>query len=206
MASTSTSEAFPGFNNLYELNDVDPYSRNYRVALDLKGADSSAVLRGEVDVPGLSAAWAMGGESPGEVVATMDIDLALLRSSVVDMLTEEGFSGWSATLCQLERDPAVAAGSLYLLSVTGRCGPIQHAKSETLMTRYPAGFFPCRRGVYFDPSTWDGADFFIPVRGYNAVIVTERVKDAFEKRRIRNIGFTALNVIEIPMEIPWGDA
>lgn len=205
MASTSTSKTFPGFSHIYELDDDDAFARHYRVDIELGDTIDWALLRGEVDIPGLTTKWAMGRKTPGAVFWTTRVGLAFLRDDIVAMLTDNGFTGWRVSPFHLSDAAADVASRYSFLSITGRCGAIQYEKSETRMTRYPAGLFPCRHGVYFDPATWDGSDFFMPRSGYNGVFVTERVKNAFAAKRVRNVGFRALDAIEIPMEIPWGE-
>ena len=46
-------------------------------------------------------------------------------------------------------------------------------------------------GIFFDESTWDGSDFFVP-EGTAMVCVTARVKEALEKSDLQNFALTSL--------------
>jgi hypothetical protein len=59
-------------------------------------------------------------------------------------------------------------------------------------TVLPGGIFPRWYGLYFNPDTWDGSDFFIPERLGTMIFVVEDVKRAFHKAKVRNTEFTSI--------------
>ncbi len=60
----------------------------------------------------------------------------------------------------------------------------------------PAGIFPVWKGLLFDPALWDGSDLFMPAQRFGFIFVVEAVKKAFERAKIRNVAFTALDQFE----------
>jgi len=62
-------------------------------------------------------------------------------------------------------------------------------------TRYPGGIFPAWHGLYFDPESWDGSDFFMSADGYGAIFAVEEVTRVFRKAKIKNISFKRLTDI-----------
>jgi len=50
-------------------------------------------------------------------------------------------------------------------------------------------------GWYFEPEDWDGSDFNL--LGGVSLIVTKRVKDVFEKEKVKNISIDSVHDIEI---------
>ncbi|MBN1206565.1 MAG: hypothetical protein JXB05_16885 [Myxococcaceae bacterium] len=61
---------------------------------------------------------------------------------------------------------------------------------------YPGGIFPVWKGLFFDPASWDGSDFFMPAQRFGFVFVVEEVKKTFERAKIRNVKFTPLDQFE----------
>jgi hypothetical protein len=80
----------------------------------------------------------------------------------------------------------------YGFLVRGRCGPIDDSKRVEVPTICPGGIFPHWIGLYFDPDTWDGSDIFLPGIYGAMIIVTEDVKLALERARIKNLAFIRL--------------
>lgn len=55
---------------------------------------------------------------------------------------------------------------------------------------YPGGRFPCYKGQYFDPDTWDGSDLFTPTTSSTGkIFMLEPVKQALDWAKIRNLIF-----------------
>lgn len=85
--------------------------------------------------------------------------------------------------------------------VSGRCGPILYEKSEVIYEDMPGGRFPRYKGEYFDPTTSDGSDFFMPTTFTGEKFVFEPVKEALEKANIRNLLFVRLDEIVLPVHV-----
>jgi hypothetical protein len=81
-----------------------------------------------------------------------------------------------------------------LLQITGRAGPIDDSRSQMVWCEpeRPVGDrYPAWVGLYFALDSWDGSDLFVPAHS-GFVIVTERVKAAFEDEGITNVSLTPL--------------
>jgi hypothetical protein len=52
------------------------------------------------------------------------------------------------------------------------------------------------KGLFFDPASWDGSDFFMPAHKVGHLFVVEEVKRAFEKAKISNVKFEPLDQFE----------
>ena len=56
-------------------------------------------------------------------------------------------------------------------------------------------------GLFFEPHTWDGSDFFVPVKT-SLILVSERVKQAIEAARCSKVVFTRLDKVRVPSAAP----
>jgi hypothetical protein len=120
----------------------------------------------------------------------------IVADSVVQVLRSHGFTGWSLydVTVRDKQDQLIPGYSG--LSVTGRCGNIDWASGIEVPRIFPAGIFPVWKGLFFDPESWDGSDFFMPAEPVGYVFVVEAVKKALERAKIRNMGFTPLAQFE----------
>jgi len=190
---------FPGFDRLYVASD--PLAdRPFRAKLEGDFDDACLLVRGEQRAETLSASRAMGERVPGDVVWTTWAIPLLLAQPAVDACRAANFSGWT-TLPVALKDGHGDDRSFHLLVVTGRCGPIDYARSAREWTIYPGGRFPALRGFYFDEDSWDGSDFFMETRDTGWIFVTERVVQLFRTNKFRNVRFERLDEIEIDADI-----
>lgn len=198
MVSKYISKAFPGFSSIYHLTSTGS-DRPFRADVDLP--DEFAVTRAEMIPPKpVRARWAMGSKKPGDVIWTTYYSVPLLVSErVIRMLRDEGFKGWRTYEVDLRGNDDAPILGYYGLAVHGRCGPIDNAKSVQVPKQYPGGVFPVWKGLYFDPTTWDGSDIFMPEGRKGSKFVAEGVKQAFEKAKVKNVLFTALDEVERDM-------
>lgn len=137
----------------------------------------------------------MGKASPSDVVWASAV--LLLSEKVLRILADRSFSGWTTYQVDL-RDKSGAVVDGYVgLAITGRCGPIDESKSLTILKQFPARVSPMRKGYYFAPSTWDGADVFIPsTAGDGRIFVTAPVRDALVEAKVRNLKLISLEEVE----------
>lgn len=184
---------FPGFESLFELR-VGLSNRVYRADIDIGREDALTFMRGTGTARGLSARWAMGGKVPSDFVGTTLATPVMISQRVVDLMQAERFTGWVTSPCRVFG----RGGEQYdyhLLGITGRCGPMRYERSEVFRKMLPGGPTNYLRGMYFDPETWDGSDFFLA--GKTVVkIVTKRVQQAFRKHKIRNVEMAPLTEVE----------
>lgn len=190
----SGSSKFPGFENFYELR-IGLSDRAYRAKISMNGVDELGFMRGEGPFDReFSARWAMGGRVPSDFVGTTLATPVIISQRVRDLLESEGFTGWVTHPCRVfGRD-----GEPYdhhLLGITGRCGPMNYSRSEVFTKLLPGGPTTYLRGEYFDESTWDGSDFVLAGKTVTKII-TERVRGAFIKHKLRNITMPRLTEVE----------
>jgi len=187
--------SFPGFDRLYELADPG-FVRAFVAAIDVPADSALPLLRGDLHrVTPIEGRWAMGRAKPLDVVWTTLALPVLLSQRVVDLLRMEQVTGWDCIPCTLY-GKSNQSWPYAILSVRGRCGPIDVQKSTRIDKAYPAGVFPAWRGLYFDPLSWDGSDLFMPEGDVGWIIVTQRVKDLMEMAKISNVMFTPLDRVE----------
>lgn len=195
MVSSSTSRPFPGFGALYKLSEPGEV-RYFRATLDLD-EDPFKVTRGEIEpAQPVRAQWVMGAREPVDVVRTDDVAPVLVSNRIVKLLQESGFSGWSTYEVDLHSrndEPISRYGGLV---VHGRCGPIDNSKSVQVPKQFPARVSMMWKGLYFDSTTWDGSDFFMPKGEGGRIFVTAAVRRALQKAKVENVVFTPLDEVE----------
>ena len=87
----------------------------------------------------------------------------LIHKSVIEAFKESGFTGLSAYPVSLYCKNGDIDKDYYAFSITGKAGDYDISKSEIIDVK--KGEYSCwihrdYKGVYFDPATWDGSDFF----------------------------------------------
>jgi len=191
----SASKHFPGFSHLYALADPGD-SGAFVASIDTPGDRVLPMLRGDSHhIVSMEGRWAMGSARPSDVVWTTLAVPVLLSQHAVDLLRREHIAGWDAIPCTLY-DKAREARPYSYLTVRGRCGPIDNTRSFKVEKIYPGGVFPAWKGLYFDPSTWDGSDIFMPQGDVGWIFITERVKRALKTANISNTLYTPLDQVE----------
>ncbi|HYI01582.1 hypothetical protein [Hyalangium sp.] len=196
MGSKSTSRNFPGFDKTFYLGESG-YSRAFRGDLDVE-TDAFGLTRGEVHpAHPIRVDWAMGRAKPVDPVmwTTFAVPI-IIADSVVQLLRSHGFTGWSLYEVAVHDKQGQLTPGYSGLAVTGRCGNIDWAQGIEVPRIRPAGIFPVWKGLFFDPASWDGSDFFMPAERGGYVLVVEEVKRAFERAKIRNVTFEPLDQFE----------
>jgi hypothetical protein len=196
LGSKSTSRAFPGFDKLFYLGESGS-SRAFRGDVPVE-TNAVALTRAELQpaLP-LSVDWAMGSAKPGEVIWTTMGTMVIVAEPVVQLLRAKGFTGWSLYPAAIRDKQGQPVPGYSGLAFTGRCGDIDKARSVQVPRIRPAGIFPAWKGLFFDPTSWDGSDLFMPGGPVGWKLVVEEVKRAFEQARIRNVEFTPLDQLEV---------
>ncbi|MFL5350953.1 MAG: hypothetical protein ACJ8AT_39800 [Hyalangium sp.] len=197
MGSKSTSKVFPGFDKMFLLEEPGN-SKAFRGDLDVETTDEAVGLtRAEMHrAHPITLKWAMGRAKPVEVIRTTYATPLIVADSVVQLLRSHGFTGWSLYEVSVHDKQGQRIPGYSGLAVTGRCGSIEWAKGVEVPRISPAGIFPVWKGLFFDPNSWDGSDFFMPTERFRGVLVVEEVKKAFERAKIRNVDFTPLDQFE----------
>jgi hypothetical protein len=138
----------------------------------------------------------MGRARPIEVIWTTMGTAMIVADSVVQMLRSHGFTGWGLYDLAVQDKQGQPVPGYSGLSISGRCGNLEQSMSVQVSRIYPGGVFPVWVGLLFEPSTWDGSDFFMPAQNFGFVFVVEAVKQAFEQAKIRDVEFTPLDQFE----------
>lgn len=196
MVSPSSSNSFPGFDQLYLLGEPGA-SRAFRADLALSTDEAFAVTRHELrwNEP-VIANWMMGAKSPVDVIWTGYAAPLLVSERVVDLLGSLGALGWSTYEVKVLGKGGESISGYRGLAVHGRCGPVENSKSIEIPRRYPAGIFPVWKGLYFDPGTWDGSHLFMPAGRAGWIFAVDEVKQAFERAKVKNIALRRLSDVE----------
>lgn len=135
------------------------------------------------------------GSRPDDFVGTGWAVVHLISERFKALLVEERFMGWGCYSVEVHDYLGESISGYHGLSVMGQCGPIEDSRSTEQLKSYPAGPFPIWMGLYFDLSTWDGSDIFMP-EGTGHIIVTERVRESIMTARLTNIALTPLPNVE----------
>lgn len=189
----SGSEGFPGFSSLYSMSDPClPHA--FRAKIELARGEAWQFMKSEITrTTPVRAVWAMGSSRPMDVIWTTLALPMLMSERACEALHNQRFSGWNTVPVDLRGKKGEQLGRYFLLCISGRCGPIDLSRGETLLKRKPHGLFSFRRGLYFDPETWEGWDIFMSEdRGYR--FVTERVRASM--RNFDNVEFRPLDAVE----------
>jgi len=142
--------------------------------------------------------WTEGRQKPGQVIWP-SIAVLVVRADVIAVLEKHGFSGWSTYPIELHGKDGSLINGYCGIVVTGRCGPIDKGQSIPYWHEYPAGLFAEWRGMYFDPATWDGSDFFTPEGSFHPwILISEEVAAALRKARISNVNVERLDLWKVP--------
>lgn len=195
MASGRTSRSFPGFSGVHLLGEPGN-SRAFRGDVALDRSDALAVTRAEKRLARVQVRWTMGRAIAADVIWSTLAAPLLVSDRVVDLLEGGGFCGWKTYPVELSGKDGSQINGYHGLSVDGRCGTIDNARSERVDKLMPGGVFPVWRGVYFDEATWDGSDLFMPANTWSWIFVVEAVRRAFTAAKVKNVCFNALPDID----------
>jgi hypothetical protein len=156
------------------------------------------------DRPGkpVKVTYAMGGAVPGDVVWTTFAIPLVVSQRFIDVLQDNRFNGWGTYPIKVYNKAGELVPGYQGFCISGRCGPILYEKSEIVYEEMPGGRVPRYRGMYFNPDTWDGSDFFMPTTASTGQkFVLESVKKALEKAKVKNLVFERLNEIVLPVQV-----
>ena len=191
------------YSNFFDMRDPTS-NRAFRADLEPSFETALSLTRCEStsSVP-IGAFWFFGGRQPGDVIWTGYGVAVILHDRVVEVLRQSRFSGWTVLPCALRGKEGQAISGYSFLQVSGKSGPIDDSLAEVVEKEYPARRVQELRGLYFQPDTWDGSDFFIP-KDTAIIMVTKSVRDALKHARVRNVLFTSLS--EMQRSLPSTDS
>lgn len=121
--------------------------------------------------------------------------LNLISERVYGLLMENDITGWNGIPAVIYKHDEL---KYYLLTITGRCGPIDQSKTIVVdsTTLIPGQTTKAFQGLYFSEDSWDKSDMFVS-EYVNHIFITERVKSILEQNKVTNI-----NIINIK-ELQW---
>jgi hypothetical protein len=158
-------------------------------------ADIRALTRGELETPEPLQLELDEGKKRVDWVGTTYPPATLISDQFVALLRDSGFTGlhpYPVTFLDSDGRPLT---EYHGLGVVGRCGPIDNSRCRRVEETTDDGrTLTTWRGLYFDPSSWDGSDLFMSPNT-DHVLATARVVD--ELRRKKLTGYTAENTSDI---------
>ncbi|QDU56188.1 hypothetical protein Pan181_23930 [Aeoliella mucimassa] len=164
-ALTGNTKTFPGFDHLYYMQQAPMGNKCFYADL----ADDTPeyeLLRGEWTPEGpLCANWGMGTPEPEDIARGRTVTWFYLSPRVQEIFRNHHLTGWSTYPLALRNKAGEICPGYKGLSITGRCGPIDENKGALAPGESPDDCFAERVGIFFDESSWDGADFFYPTDG-----------------------------------------
>ena len=184
------------FDHMHLLkNDFRHGALHVRLAADI--ADPYAVARGEQRPSATLTFKRSSGTNAEDLIGTELPPLRLVSSRTINLLRRERASGWDSYPVRILGKGGEALNGYELLVVTGRSGPIDNSKSVKVWKIPPPSGKPHEvwKGLYFDDESWDGSDVFSPGETTH-VIVTDRIRQAFEDAKITNVSFSPLTEVE----------
>jgi hypothetical protein len=140
----------------------------------------------------------MGGKPSDFIWTTLAIP-KLVSDRVVGLLRAEDVTGWSLYPVRVVGKNGLEIQGFHGLAVVGRCGPFDGSKSQMIIKPPPVPRgrpAPYRKGLYFDPVTWDGSDVFCSEDGSGTVVVTRRVHELFRRHKVTNVYLESLVDVE----------
>jgi hypothetical protein len=198
MGPNRTSERDPVAEDAFLVGEAWEERGRVRARAPQLGDAAFRIARGEEE-PGAALRFERAeGRQLRDVVGTTVAMLKLVSPRVLEVLEQQGFTGWRAVPVDLE----VSGGDGYaLLVVTGRAGPVEDELSGrvTIEPPVPEGEpGPGFRGLFFRRGTCDGSDVFTP--GDRAsIVVVGSVKDALTEAGITGVEFRRLADEERPL-------
>jgi hypothetical protein len=136
------------------------------------------------------------GSTACDWVSTSTAYISIVSTRLVNAIRQ--FRGWRTfPVCVYGKHGKRIPG-YHGLAVIGRCGPIDNSRSVQ-QWRPPKAVTgkPYRAwvGLYFDESSWDGSDIFMP-ECTALICVTEPVKESVTRARLTNVRLVALSEME----------
>lgn len=136
-----------------------------------------------------------------------DVTLSsIISKKMQEVLIDEEITGFTLENINIEgwydskgRNLPIKYDDLKELKVIGRCGYLRHKNGDLLKKCSRCGYFDYDEaednvdGLSVDLDEWDSLDMFEFKNWPGVIIVTERVKEAIEKNKLKNIKFTDIS-------------
>lgn len=138
------------------------------------------------------------GQKLKDILDTGTISLYLISDNLKEILEKHKLTGWKTYPVKIYDKNSKEIKGYHGFSITGRCGPIDYAKSEISKKQsVPNGpISKYYKGLNVGLSEWDNSDLFIPKGCFNT-IMTEKTTDILRENKISNIKFENLAEMEM---------
>ena len=183
---------FPGFSSLYVLEEPGSH-RAFRGKMDIKKHDAYKLTKGEIKPESsVKIKWASGGKKPLDIIHTTFVTPIIVHRRVIDCLSDNKLTGWDTYPVDIIDKDDCIVDDYFGLSVVGRCGEIIDSLSKKLEKDFPGGRFTVFQGLFFSDDSWDGSDIFMSKSNVGWVFITQSVKAALEKSKVKTLQYTSL--------------
>jgi hypothetical protein len=127
--------------------------------------------------------------------------IRVISTALLNKLLSNGITGWGTYEVELQNRDGQLEADYCGLAILGRAGNHDLQRVEQIqkppITKRGTPYIDLK-GLYFKNDDWDGNDFCL-VGDSIMVAVTKRVVEVFAHSRIRNVRFTPLPDVEIPL-------
>ena len=190
---------FSFYDNFYHLI---PSWRSMQVEMRqedyLSGKYLEILRRGHeiVEKEGAIEFWRIRNKRLSDVLTTGS-GIPVVTGRVIGILERYGFMGWRKFKVVIkDKKKGVISEGYWGISVVSNILRRRRDLYREVVEERLNGTKKIRKfGWYFEPKDWDGSDFNL--LGGVSLIVTKRVKDVFEKEKVKNISIDSVHDIEI---------
>jgi hypothetical protein len=151
-------------------------SKGLRFDLGAPDVEAQSLIRGEVRGDQL-VARALREGPPRDLVGTYWANIYVISIAFRDWLESSQLTGWLALPITVEG--SAPRPTYHLLAASGRCGPVTGSGRAV-------GPDMVAPGAFLEPSTWDGADFFVP-ENLVGIHLTSACADRLEMSGLSNV-------------------
>jgi hypothetical protein len=139
------------------------------------------------------------GRIPKDLIPSSDLWAVLISDKFRDSLVAHRFSGWHTYSAEVYGANGKLLRGYSGLSITGRSGKIDEAKSQVVEEgRYPTGRLRrMKQGLIFPPESWDGSDIFL-AGDWGFIFCTERVAEVLRLANLTNVRLTRASEYRYP--------
>ena len=149
-----------------------------------------------VEKEGAIEFWRIRNKGLSDVLTTGS-EILIVSSRVIEILERYGFTGWRKFKVVIkDKKKGVISEGYWGISVVSNILRRRRDLYREVVEERLNGTKKIRKfGWYFEPEDWDGSDFNL--LGGVSLIVTKRVKDVFEKEKVKNISIKSVHDISV---------
>jgi hypothetical protein len=184
------------FDKVYSFDDADKRG-SFRATTVNKDLQKEYLFSSVDDGIEIEFCWFMGS-TLFDVLPTGFAGIYLVSEKVKSVLDSSNFKGYCLRRISLLGKRKESIDGYWLLSIISKVGPILNERSQKreMPPIVPwADPYEAYYGLFFDPATWDGSDFFRPENMFYTFVL-EGVKDIFEKKKITNCEFKKVSEVQ----------